>query len=171
MRVRMGIAVAVAAVAAAVVPPSASAADPHPYGHPGHEVPGTADWPGAYDDAEGFPEGHPPHGSDGQDGPDEWDPFGTEEPPLSGGHFEDQSDGTWYEHGAGEPTPGESVEPQRPAGPDAGPRDLAGGDLPVTARERQAQQGGEVLGVLPFGAGLACLGLGLGIIAVRLRQG
>ncbi|GAA2367825.1 hypothetical protein [Streptomyces carpaticus] len=31
-------------------------------------------------------------------------------------------------------------------------------------------RGGEVLPVLPLGAGLACLGAGLGVLALRLRR-
>ncbi|WP_326597986.1 hypothetical protein [Streptomyces sp. NBC_01803] len=39
-----------------------------------------------------------------------------------------------------------------------------------TARFAARPQGGEVLPVLPLGTGLACLGLGIGALGLRLRQ-
>ncbi|ARQ69828.1 hypothetical protein [Streptomyces marincola] len=47
----------------------------------------------------------------------------------------------------------------------------AGGPAPSrTSGAFAARPGGEVLPVLPLGAGLACLGLGLGALGLRLRR-
>ncbi|MFD5316459.1 hypothetical protein [Streptomyces sp. NPDC127098] len=53
-----------------------------------------------------------------------------------------------------------------PAPTTPGPVRDDGAAAPVAAR----RAGGEVPPVLPLGAGLACLGLGLGILGYRLRQ-
>ncbi|MDT0320869.1 hypothetical protein [Streptomyces millisiae] len=53
-----------------------------------------------------------------------------------------------------------------PAPTTPGPVRDDGDAAPVAAR----RAGGEVLPVLPLGAGLACLGLGLGILGYRLRE-
>ncbi|MEV1006384.1 hypothetical protein [Streptomyces sp. NPDC049881] len=41
---------------------------------------------------------------------------------------------------------------------------------PAPVQVAARQTGGEIVPVLPLGTGLACLGLGLGILGLRLRQ-
>jgi hypothetical protein len=60
-----------------------------------------------------------------------------------------------------EPQPGEGG-----AGPGSAPREH--GPEPAAAIGRP---GGQVVPVLPLGAGLTCLGLGIAIIGLRMRQG
>src|SRR5688500_7584197 len=60
-----------------------------------------------------------------------------------------------------EPEPGEGG-----AGPGPAPREH--GPEPAAALGRP---GGQVVPVLPLGAGLTCLGLGIAIIGLRMRQG
>jgi hypothetical protein len=48
--------------------------------------------------------------------------------------------------------------------------DVTDGGRPAGSTPYAARPGGEVLPVLPLGAGLACLGAGVGLVGLRLRQ-
>lgn len=157
MTTRLGIAAALAAVTAVALPVPATAHEAHPWDgsddiHSEH----------AYEDA-GWE-------SDGEDVGWQEDPAGWYEP----GGWDDGVG--WHGPDVWSVPPGD----EGAAWPDEAP--AAPDEEPVTSDERAPRDasvarpysvagGGEVLPVLPLGAGLACLGLGIGAFALRLRRG
>lgn len=70
--------------------------------------------------------------------------------------YQHVADGAWSELSPVAADP--QARPEQPAAP------------PGSPLVRPDERSGQVLQVLPFGAGLACLGLGLGMVGLRLRR-